>query len=111
MGINSYKNLIVWQKFILLVKEIFFLTDKFSKTVISIHSNIAEGFDRKYRKEYKRGLLIAYASALEIETQIIIAKELHFALSQDYQTVEEILQEVLRMLNSLTATLEISTSH
>jgi four helix bundle protein len=123
MGINSYKDLIVWQKSILLVKEIFILTHKFPKSelygivaqmrraVISIPSNIAEGFGRKSRKEYRRGLLIAYSSALELETQVIIAKELEFAHNGDYQIVEDLLHEILRMLNSLTAKLEINPSH
>jgi four helix bundle protein len=55
--------------------------------------------------------LIAYASALELETQVIIAKELHFANYKDYQIVEELLNEILRMLNTLTAKLEIIPSH
>lgn len=86
MGINSYKDLIVWQKSILPVKKIFILTHKFPKSelygivaqmrrvVISIPSNRAEGFGRKSRKEYRRGLLIAYSSALEFEIQSLLQK-------------------------------------
>ncbi|HVA96564.1 MAG TPA: four helix bundle protein [Candidatus Acidoferrales bacterium] len=123
MQIHSYKDLIVWQKSILLVKDIFLLTYKFPRAelyglvaqmrraAISIPSNIAEGFGRKLRKEYRRGLLIAYASALELETQIVIAQELDFASAEDYQTVGGLLNEVIRMLNTLTSKLDKSPNH
>ena len=88
MYLKSYKELIVWQKSILLVKEIYLLTNSFPKSeifglssqmqraVISIPSNIAEGYSRKNIKEYLQFLRIAYGSATELETQIIISKEL-----------------------------------
>lgn len=111
--IKSYKDLIVWQKSILLVKEIFIFTEKFPKSelygltsqmrraAVSIPSNIAEGYGRKYRKEYVQFCSIAYGSGLELETQIIIAKELEFASKEDCDKIEELLNEVLRMLASM----------
>lgn len=111
--LKSYKELIVWQKAILLVKEIFLLTRLFPPTEIygiiaqmrraalSIPSNIAEGYGRGSRKEYVHFLTIAYGSALELETQIIIAKELHFTDVITFQKAEQFLDEVLRMLNTM----------
>src|SRR6185437_7821701 len=90
MSLKSYKDLIVWQRSIELVKEIFLLTDSFPKSelygltsqmrraAVSIPSNIAEGYGRNSRKEYNHALAIAYGSALELETQLLIAKELSF---------------------------------
>jgi four helix bundle protein len=91
MGIiRSYKDFIVWQKSILLVKEIYLITSDFPKSelfglvsqmrraVISIPSNIAEGFGRRTHKDQDQFYLISYASALELETQLIISFELGF---------------------------------
>lgn len=115
MYLKSYKELIVWQKAIQLVKEIFILTDKFPRSelygiiaqirraAISIPSNIAEGYGRKSSKEYGQFYSIAYGSALELETQIIIAKELRFAKDEDFEKVNQLLEEVLRMLNVMTS--------
>ncbi len=84
MPIQSYKDLVVWQKSIELVNEIYTITKQFPKTEmfvlasqmqrsgVSIPSNIAEGFGRKGSKEFVQFLYIAYASSLELETQIII---------------------------------------
>lgn len=109
-----YKELIVWQKAILLVKEIYFLTTNFPRSeiysltnqmrrcAISIPSNIAEGSGRKSAKEYQQFLSISYGSALELETQIILAKELEFVSVVSCKPAELLLSEVLRMLNTMT---------
>ncbi len=112
--IKTYKELIVWQKSIELVKVIYILTKKFPqaelygiiaqmrRAVISIPSNIAEGYGRKSLKSYIQFYLIAYGSALELETQLIIAKELKMADEKDFIICEQLLDEVCRMLNSMT---------
>lgn len=94
-AIKSYKELIVWQKSIELVKEVFLLTDGFPKSeiygiisqmrraAISIPSNIAEGFGRRSIKSSGQFYSIAYGSALELETQMIIARELKLAKEID----------------------------
>lgn len=113
--IKSYKELIVWQKAIELVKEIYVLTDKFSqselygiilqirKAAISIPSNIAEGYGRKSKKEYNHHFSISYGSALELETQIIISKKLNFTELKNFEKIDVLLNEVLRMLNKMTS--------
>lgn len=113
--IKSYKELIVWQKSIQLVKAVFILTNKFPKSelyglisqmrraAVGIPSNIAEGYGRKSTKEYTQFYSIAYGSALELETQIIIAEELELAKKEDFAKVEELSNEILRMLNSMTS--------
>lgn len=111
MYIKSYKELIVWQKSIELVKEIFILTGNFPKSelygiisqmrraAVSIPSNIAEGSARKTLKDYSQFYSIAFGSALELETQIIISKELKLANIEKFKKVDILLDEVLRMLN------------
>ena len=115
MEIKSYKDLIVWQKAIMLVKEIFKLTDNFPKSeifgltsqmrrsAISIPSNIAEGYGRKSVNERLQFHKIAYGSGLELETQLIITKELGFVDNDLYIQIENLLKEVLKMLNVITS--------
>ncbi len=111
--IKSYKDLIVWKKSIELVVEIFALTAKFPKSelygiisqmrraAISIPSNIAEGHGRRSIKDYTHFYSFAYGSALELETQIIIAKRLGFIIEQDYIKADQLLEEILKMLNTM----------
>ncbi len=112
--IKSYKDLIVWQKSIQLVKEIFILTDKFPSSEkfgitsqmrrcgVSIPSNIAEAFGRRSIRGSSQFYSIAFGSALELETQLIISKELKFAPEKSFEQSEALLLEVLKMLNKLT---------
>ncbi|MEK7162955.1 MAG: four helix bundle protein [Patescibacteria group bacterium] len=114
--LNSYKELIVWQKSIDLVEEVYILTGNFPKdetyglaiqerrAAVSIPSNIAEGQRRKDLPEYLQFLRIADASSAELETQIIISKKLYPDL--DYSKVDVLLEEVQKMLNVLIRKLE-----
>ena len=116
MILKSYKDLIVWQKSIKLVKEIYVSTSNFPKNeiyglvsqmrraAISIPSNIAEGYSRKNLKEYLQFLRIAYGSGAELETQIVISKDLYKNIN--YSDAELLLEEVLKMLNVMMQKLE-----
>ncbi|QQR50691.1 four helix bundle protein [Candidatus Nomurabacteria bacterium] len=111
---KSYKDLIVWQKGIDLVNEIYVMTKKFPKSeqfsltsqmlraAISIPSNIAEGWSRNYQTEFGRFLSIAIASAAELETQVIIAKRQYPEIS--YMKAESLVFEIQKMLLSLIKT-------
>ena len=59
-------------------EELYSLTSQMRRSAISIPSNIAEGFRRFYNKEYKQFLYIALGSCAELETQVIISKELNY---------------------------------
>ena len=111
--IQSYKDLIVWQKSMDLVVAIYDLTDNFPKSEIygltsqmrrcsiSIPSNIAEGRRRGSPKEFRHFLLISYGSGAELETQIEIAKRLSFSADLDYKKADALLDEVMRILNKI----------
>lgn len=115
--VNSYKDLIVWQKAMDLVVEIYRTTESYPrselyglcshtrKTSISIPSNIAEGRRRSSRKDYHKFLIIAYASGAELETQIEIAKRLPFSNNLNFNKVDSLLDEVMRILNKMTSSL------
>ena len=114
--LQSYKELIVWQKSVDLVERIYILTAEFPKeeiyglvsqmrrAAVSIPSNIAEGKRRKDIPEYLQFLRIADASSAELETQIIIAKRLYPKL--DYSKVNSLLEEVQKMLNVMMRKLD-----
>lgn len=108
MYAKSYKELIVWQKSIQLVKAVYVVSESFPKSelygltsqmrraAVSIPSNIAEGYKRKGRLEFLQFLSIAEASAAELETQIIIAKDLYLKI--EYKITEQLLEEVQKIL-------------
>lgn len=116
MAISSYKELEVWQKSVELVKSIYISTEGFPKSEwyglktqmrrasISIPSNIAEGYKRRTRGEYVQFLGIADASAAELETQIIVSKNVYSDL--DFHEAESLLVEVQKMLTVLRRKLE-----
>lgn len=116
--IHSYKDLIVWQKSIDLVTEVYKLTDGFPsderfgltsqmrRAAVSIPSNIAEGKLRGHSKECKQFFLISFGSGGELETQIEIAKRLYEAKKLDFSKVDALLIEIMKMLNKLISDLE-----
>jgi len=112
-NIKSYKDLLVWQKSMDLVVEIYKLTSYFPKSEIyglvsqmrrasvSIPSNIAEGKRRGSLGDYRRFLKISYGSGAELETQIEISKKLSFKENLEFKKVDDLLDEIMRMLNTL----------
>lgn len=108
-----YKELIVWQKSMELVKEIYCLvkklpkeetyglSDQMRRAVVSIPSNIAEGNGRKSQVEYTRFLDIARGSQFELETQLHICIMLKYLTENETQKAFELIGEVGKMLNSL----------
>lgn len=113
---RQYRELIVWQKSIVLVVEIYKLTEKFPKdelygltsqmrkASVSIPSNIAEGSKRGTEKDFCHFLFNAFGSGAELETQIEIVKRLPFGFKLDYSSCENLLSEVMKMLNKLIST-------
>lgn len=109
--IHGYKDLIVWQRSTELVvavyaltgdfpkEEIYGLTSQMRRAAISVASNIAEGRMRGTKKDFSNFLRIAFGSGAEIETQIIVAKQLPHTKNLKYDTVDSLLAEVMRMLN------------
>lgn len=115
--IISYKDLIVWQRSMSLVTEVYKLTERYPnheiygltahtrKTAVSIPSNIAEGKARGTRKDYCRFMIIAFGSCAELETQLLIAKNLALTSGENFEKVEALLLEVNKMLRVLVSKL------
>lgn len=107
---ESYRDLIVWQKAVQMSVALYRLTERFPKTEIygltnqfrragvSTASNIAEGYGRGSRGEYKQFLCIARGSNFEVQTQLVIAHELQFGDGQDFERAEGLSHEVGKLL-------------
>ena len=116
--LKSYKELKVWQKSYELCLEIYKITAKFPKeerygltsqikrSVVSIRSNIAEGYGRKTTLDYVRMLYISYGSVCELETQILLAGDLDLIEKSELGPLKKDIAEIERMLKTLIKTLE-----
>ena len=112
-NIKSYRDLIVWQKSMKLVTEVYIatrifpseelyaLTNQLRRCAISIPSNIAEGYGRNSTLDYKRFLHIAVGSIFELQTQIEIASNLKYLPSELYGNLSNAAKEIELMLLSL----------
>lgn len=114
--IKTYKDLIVWQKSIALVSDVYKLVRSFpddekyglssqiKRSSVSVPSNIAEGYGRSSRKNYIQFLRISRGSLFELETQILIGKKLNFI--NNSEEIDNTITEISKMLNSLISKLE-----
>ena len=113
---QGYQSLAVWQKAMELAREIYMLTDKlpqkeqFSladqmrRAAISVPSNIAEGFRRPSKKDYAHFVSMAHGSLSELETQVLLARDLYLRLS--CAKALALSDEIGRMLFGLTRALK-----
>ena len=111
--LRSYRDLKVWQRAMDLVDSVYDLTNEFPqderfglvqqirRAVVSIPSNIAEGYGRKHRREYVNHLSIAAGSRCETETQLVIAVRRNYITKTDATPAWQTSQEVSRMLHRL----------
>lgn len=115
--VQSYRDLIAWQKSLELVLEIYRCTEIFPRTetyglvsqlrraAISVPSNIAEGHERISTGEFRQFLGRALGSLMEIETQIIVAERLEYLDKEKSAQLLERTSEVGKVLNGLLRSL------
>jgi four helix bundle protein len=111
---KTYRDLLVWQKSMALVTEIYRLSKSFPKDetygltsqmrrcAVSIPSNMAEGYGRNSTSDYIRFLYIATGSLYELQTHIEIALNLRYLNKTNFDKLYESSREIERMLSSLT---------
>jgi four helix bundle protein len=111
--INDYKDLLVWQKAMNLVVEVYkttkmlpkeetySLSDQMRRAAVSIPSNIAEGYGRQTQKSYAQFLTIARGSAFELETQILLCRKIYQISSEITKSLLSAISEITKMLTSL----------
>ena len=120
--LQSYRDLLVWQKGIDLVviaykatsgfpkSETYGLISQIRRAATSIPANIAEGYGRGSRKEYLQFLQIAQGSLKELETHVIVSEKLFYLTSSQTKRVLTETDELGRMLGSLIRKLRSSSS-
>ena len=116
--LKNYRELEVWQNSYKLCLEICRYTARFPKEerygptsqirrcVVSVPSNIAEGYGRKTTLDNIRMLYISYGSVCELETQILLAGDLGFIEKGDLSSLKNDIAEIERTLKALIKSLE-----
>ncbi|ADW69949.1 four helix bundle protein [Granulicella tundricola] len=110
---GSYKDLIVWQRAIQMTlavyklsaafpkDETYGLTSQIRRASVSVASNIAEGYGRGSRGEYRQFLGIARGSNCEVQTQLFIARELGYGTPGLQKDADDLSDQVGKMLHAL----------
>jgi len=120
MALQSHKELLVWQKSMDLVEniykitqlfpreELYGLTSQIRRAAVAIPTNITEGYQRNHKKEYIQFLYIAKSSASELETLLNISERLNLNLTPGFTNTKSLLTEILKMLTALISKLKSS---
>ena len=115
---KSYQDLIAWRESISLIKhvytvttafpreEVYGLTSQLRRAAVSIASNIAEGYGRRTSGEFLQFLCHARGSLCEVETQLIIARELGYIAVEPQQQLTREIGRLARILCGLIASIE-----
>lgn len=110
---KDFRRLKVWEKshaVVLMVyrlsrgfprEELFGLTSQARRSAASIPSNIAEGCGRDTNADFARFLQIAMGSAMELEYQMMLARDLNYIGPEDYVMIDDSIHETKRMLYAL----------
>jgi four helix bundle protein len=118
MAVQSYRELLVWQKSMELVRSVYEVTKTFPneerfglasqirRAAVSVPSNIAEGQGRNSTREFLRHLSISYGSLMETETQVLIAEMQTYVTPQQSEALMLQSAEIGRMINGLVQSLE-----
>ena len=114
---GNYKDLLVWQKSVDLVDEVYGFTAQFPdfekfglanqlrRAAVSIPSNLAEGSVRG-KKDFARFIRMARGSLAEVETQCLIASRRKFISQQQYEMLETQTVQISKMLMGLLRSID-----
>lgn len=112
---RSYDDLLVWQKGMALVVEVYRISNlgslkrdwglrnQLSKAAVSVPSNIAEGYERGGRKEFARGLTFAKGSCGEVRTQLLAVQRIGLLSESEVSRALTLALETSKMLAALRA--------
>jgi len=111
--VKTFRDLLAWQRAMDLVVAVYAATKKFPKdetfglvlqlrrAVVSVPSNLAEGFGRRSRTDYARFIQIALASLFEVQTQLEIARRLDFLTKEEFTRLNTLSREVEYLMSRL----------
>ena len=116
--IKDYRDLEIWQRGVELVvgvyrasetfprHELYGLVSQMRRAAVSIPSNIAEGFGRFHRREYKQHLHVSLGRCAELNTQLILAGRLGYMQEGGVTALCKEIDEISRMIMTLTKRIE-----
>lgn len=105
-----YKKLLMWEKSFELCKNVYKLSEKLPKeevfgiisqmkrASVSIPSNIAEGSKRSTKKDFAHFLHTALGSCAELQTQLLLAKEMGYIENCEHEKIDNQAEEVMKMI-------------
>ena len=121
MEVFGYRKLVAYQKAKDVVKrtykllkqfpaeERYAMCDQLRRASVSVTSNIAEGVNRYSVKDKSHFIEMAYGSLMEVSSQFEIAEELGFISCDDRLSMDQLIEEVARLLSGLQKTYKPST--
>ena len=116
--IKSFRDLLVWQKSMALVtevyqhtgifpkEELYGITSQIRRSAVSVPSNIAEGYGRRSTGDYTRFLQISAGSLYELDTQLEISRNLGYLPHENFSNLSANCNEISKMLHSLIRSLK-----
>ena len=119
--VERFEDLIAWQKARELTKLIYAvsgsgkfaqdwgLRDQIRRASVSVLSNVAEGFDRSGKAEFRQFLVIAKGSCAEVRAQAYVALDVGYVSKEQFEAIYTLAEETGRIINGLRAAL--STQH
>lgn len=118
MKITKFEELNIWKLSLKITKDIydvsskrsfykdFPLRDHIRKSMISVSSNIVEGFEKNNNNEFIRFLKIAKGSVGEARNQIYIALATNYITKNEFNKINKDLEELARQIGAFTAYLQ-----
>ena len=113
MGVQSYRDLKVWNTAVQLTLEVYRITESFPRSerfgltiqlrraAVAVASNIAEGHARSTRGEFRNFLSIARGSAIEVEVQLFLAEQIGYVQSPTLVKARGYCESISRMITKL----------
>ena len=112
MKINKFEELNIWKLSLQITKSIYDLTskkefirefalkDQIRRAVVSISSNIVEGFEKNNNNEFIRFLKIAKGSTGEVRNQIYICRDVKYITLNEFKIINDHLQVLANQIGS-----------
>jgi len=116
--VEKFEDLIVWQKAHELAVHVYRLTgqdpfcrdfglrDQIQRAAVSVMSNIAEGFERYSRSEFRQFLSVARGSVAEVRSQVYLARSLEYVGKADFETAYSLCRDISNLIGALRKSLD-----
>lgn len=115
MGIKSFEDIVAWQKAVELYTLLYAslknskdysYKDQLLRATLSISNNIAEGFDRSSKKEFRQFLIISRGSAAEVRSMLLISKRLNTISAENLNTSLSLVKDISRLLTGFIKSID-----